>query len=1131
MLPVTVCLPVRNDEKNLKISLDAIHGQVAQILVLDFGSEDNSCQLAQAFGVECIPCNWENHWGRVRALARAQVREPWVLWLHPGEVPAPEAWPRLQLMLQTTEDSSLEWVCHSPRETSCEPRLFQAQDAEGDRAVIFPLFRDRLDVPGTGLLQLRAESFSWSRSPEVVGPLLESALAADSVDPRLHLLAGIRAFERQSDAEAQRIFENLLRLESEPAVYSQLAARVFLIKTLWERGLKNEAFEYLDQFRKQFPRLESLPALWVMRGVMARHVGEKELARSCFLEALAQANQESLYRWNPLILMPDLNWKPWLGLGELYMEAGLYTQAFHAYDTARKTLPAHPYLAAQFLSSAFLTAQYAALEPVLNAFPELPGFTPIMRQVLQQLSAFHLRAEWQAEAAQELAQQLLEAIKRDSQQALSQSANPMLLSLALEFALLLLRQGLHIPIRPLLQHLLLRMPAQAMLWHNLAYTFFAEREYQEAEIHYRQALQVQPDFIESWIDLGKVLVMQGKIEAACEAFEQVLQYQPRHPVAVKALAQLRGENLSVELPQLPALQNTAAPEAPFVFLFPLAPTWENGIDIVLKAYFEEFVAGDRVLLVIPQAQGSPALDRARAWAEQVYTPDLLPPVVLLEQPLPLLPEQSCLVLPFRLDPGPELLQQLKTAPCPTLYSGGALDSLATGYLPRHLHTEHSPEQLEVPARVWWEVEPQVLKNQMRLALEGGLEKPFQATSTPWTTHTLLAYPQTHSDTLSLNLSFEAPASNDIRLSVCMIVRDEAYYLKSCLESFIADVDEVILVDTGSQDATLDIARSFDKVQVFEEVWQDDFALARNAALARATCPWILVLDADEFLPAGFIPSLRQYLQHPAPAVDAYVFSVVALDEEGAVVPTDSLLVPRLFANRPEYRFQGRVHELLTHSGKSRLSYLHIQGLPIYHHGYQERVRRQKQKQARDTALMQQMIAENPGAPETERMYLILGRSAEQAHNDAEALQYYRLGLAHVAQDTGVYASLQKAVWRIELRKGDPRPVFQAIQPEQCSDPEALMLWAEAASLMGLSEEAVKGYEMALAVSDRLALQPDILGSRPTRAFILESLVKAYVRYGQLPTALYFAERLVKEDPETAQHWHTYRQLLQQVSLA
>src|SRR6202035_889807 len=84
------------------------------------------------------------------------------------------------------------------------------------------------------------------------------------------------------------------------------------------------------------------------------------------------------------------------------------------------------------------------------------------------------------------------------------------------------------------------------------------------------------------------------------------------------------------------------------------------------------------------------------------------------------------------------------------------------------------------------------------------------------------------------------------LSAAMIVRDEESHLPACLESIRPAVDEIVIVDTGSTDRTVEIARSFGaRVQVHP--WQGDFSQARNIALELAGGTWILYIDADERL--------------------------------------------------------------------------------------------------------------------------------------------------------------------------------------------------------------------------------------------------------------------------------------------
>jgi len=86
------------------------------------------------------------------------------------------------------------------------------------------------------------------------------------------------------------------------------------------------------------------------------------------------------------------------------------------------------------------------------------------------------------------------------------------------------------------------------------------------------------------------------------------------------------------------------------------------------------------------------------------------------------------------------------------------------------------------------------------------------------------------------------------ISLCMIVRDEEEHLEKCLESVNDAVDEIIVVDTGSRDKTVSIARSFGAGIFFHE-WENDFSVPRNISLEHATGDWILILDADEVLEA------------------------------------------------------------------------------------------------------------------------------------------------------------------------------------------------------------------------------------------------------------------------------------------
>jgi len=162
-----------------------------------------------------------------------------------------------------------------------------------------------------------------------------------------------------------------------------------------------------------------------------------------------------------------------------------------------------------------------------------------------------------------------------------------------------------------------------------------------------------------------------------------------------------------------------------------------------------------------------------------------------------------------------------------------------------------------------------------------------------------------------------------RLSLAMIVKDEAPRLSDCLAHLQGFSDELVVVDTGSTDGTQDIAADFGcRVATFR--WRDDFAAARNAAHRQCSGAWIFVLDPDERIAPADQQAIRA-LAAQAP-VKAYRFitrNYTNARDRNDFVPASpgdpdargfagwypSAKV-RLYPNRPEIRFEGAVHEFL-----------------------------------------------------------------------------------------------------------------------------------------------------------------------------------------------------------------------------
>jgi glycosyltransferase involved in cell wall biosynthesis/tetratricopeptide (TPR) repeat protein len=163
------------------------------------------------------------------------------------------------------------------------------------------------------------------------------------------------------------------------------------------------------------------------------------------------------------------------------------------------------------------------------------------------------------------------------------------------------------------------------------------------------------------------------------------------------------------------------------------------------------------------------------------------------------------------------------------------------------------------------------------------------------------------------------------LSVCLIVKNEARHLDRCLASVRGLADEIVVVDTGSTDSTIAIARAHGaRVCHFE--WQDDFSRAKNFSIEQATGDWILSIDGDESIAARDHEAIRGFMRrHDVDAVLAAQRHYLPADtvtvgwqagsggyEEGA--PYSGFLdvdCRRLFRNHPRLRFRNRVHEELV----------------------------------------------------------------------------------------------------------------------------------------------------------------------------------------------------------------------------
>lgn len=242
-----------------------------------------------------------------------------------------------------------------------------------------------------------------------------------------------------------------------------------------------------------------------------------------------------------------------------------------------------------------------------------------------------------------------------------------------------------------------------------------------------------------------------------------------------------------------------------------------------------------------------------------------------------------------------------------------------------------------------------------------------------------------------------------RLALSMIVRNGEQDLAHCLESVRGVVDEIVIADTGSTDSSIAIARQF-SARIINIPWTNDFSAARNAALDAVHAEWVLVLDADEQLDEQAKAQIAGAIRSTAPAgysvtIRNYVHSLTERSWGESAIANDGRLPRaahfagyvehenvRLFRNRPEIRFVGRVHETVGTRIREIGGKLEGANFLIHHFGFVAPAELKREKNVFYRELGRQKIQE---MPENGQARFELGLvELEHFHNNEEAARLF-----------------------------------------------------------------------------------------------------------------------------------------------
>ena len=363
----------------------------------------------------------------------------------------------------------------------------------------------------------------------------------------------------------------------------------------------------------------------------------------------------------------------------------------------------------------------------------------------------------------------------------------------------------------------------------------------------------------------------------------------------------------------------------------------------------------------------------------------------------------------------------------------------------------------------------------------------------------------------------------MKISACVIVKNEANNIAQWLENMQAIADDIVVVDTGSEDNTVEIVRSYG-VEPYYFKWCSDFAAAKNYALEQAKGDWILFLDADEYFTPASIQKFREVLgkYHRNKKIGAIMCRLINIDRDDMDRLLDDMLQVRIFRRTRSIRYVGAVHEQIHTDSKYTMQF--CKDLEIYHTGYSSSLMAQKTE--RNLPILEKMEREAKTTKERECLYVYLIDAYNSLGQHEKVLEYAKLAVESDVNVVGDATRAHKAVISALIKLGrDSEEIMAAIDEALEKFPEdtfflvekGYFYYAEKSYLKAQSyfEDAIRSHKQ---LEKKLA---DGIGTTDSALSILPWL------YGELAD-IYLLQGKEKQAEELAikgLSYHRYNRLL------
>lgn len=299
----------------------------------------------------------------------------------------------------------------------------------------------------------------------------------------------------------------------------------------------------------------------------------------------------------------------------------------------------------------------------------------------------------------------------------------------------------------------------------------------------------------------------------------------------------------------------------------------------------------------------------------------------------------------------------------------------------------------------------------------------------------------------------------MKLSVCIITKNEAEKLEKCLKSLKAYDVEIVVADTGSTDATEQVIKKYADVSG-NFAWCDDFSKARNYSISLANNDWIFVLDSDEWI-EQFDMEQAGKIFCEAPKCAGRIERVNRYDGTDGK-ETGHERICRIF-DRRYYEYRGRIHEQVTRKDGKCAKYQNVP-VQIGHSGYEGTAEEKQKKAKRNIQLLLLDLEENGEDPYT--LYQ-LGKSYYMCRQYDKAAQYFEQGLGFDLEPGLEYVQDMVETYGyalLQMKRYEEMMFLQNIYEEFAVSADYVFLMGLAYMNNGMFQEAVGEFEKAAAYS-------------------------------------------------------------------